>query len=183
MTLLSMLLFATNPAAANGDFMAAGILLVAQGQQSTQVFLVKHHSRDFYEMPGGRRQLLQDVPEKRRETAYETALRECHEETRGFLSQRLLLTVVDQSRSMRDGGFVFFVAEIDWFSLNEIPGAPAPTDESVSGFREIADYAWVPVANLLASDDATVLDIDGRQITVRRQLKSRLARVRDAGWL
>jgi hypothetical protein len=99
------------------------------------------------------------------------------------LSPRFLRGIVDPSRVMRDGGFVFFVARIDWFPLTGIPDTADAGHENDFAFREIADYAWVPVANVLASEDATVIDADGRTVEVRRQLKSRLARARAMGWL
>ncbi|NIO43219.1 MAG: NUDIX domain-containing protein [Burkholderiales bacterium] len=108
------------PVAAEEDFVAAGILLASQNQQPTMIFLVKHHSRLFYEMPGGRRQLISSPKGERRETAYETAIRECIEETRGHLSASLLQERVDPSRYLRDHGFVFFFGKIHRFTLSEL---------------------------------------------------------------
>jgi hypothetical protein len=72
------------PAQAGEDYMAAGIALVARDGQVDLVFLVRHHSRSWYEMPGGRRQTAEDAKKngdvKRSETAYQTAIRECFEE-------------------------------------------------------------------------------------------------------
>ncbi|UCH46619.1 MAG: NUDIX hydrolase [Betaproteobacteria bacterium] len=162
--------------------MAAGILLVAQHQQSTQVFLVKHNSRPFFEMPGGRRQLVSDTGGERRETAYETAIREAFEETRGYLSPDHLRQIVDSTRSMGDRGFVFFFARTDRFPISAISELSQLEDDSAAAFREVADYAWVAVDTVLAGDGATVIDVDGRSIELRRELKARLLRARAAGW-
>ncbi|MGD8790856.1 MAG: NUDIX hydrolase [Burkholderiales bacterium] len=178
--------FMVAPVAASRDFVAAGIALVAKEEQSALIFLVKHHSRSWYEMPGGRRQMVEDARierGKRSETAYETAIRECYEESGGFLSPEFLRRIVDPSRMMRDGGFVFFVAITDWFALSDLPGAADSGHENAHAFREIERYAWVPVKNVLASENATVVDADGRSLEVRRELKSRLMRAREAGWL
>jgi len=183
---LAVLCFVATPAAATRDLIAAGILLVADDGQSALVFLVKHHSRPWYEIPGGRRQVNSGAESGQdgwRETAYQTAVREVFEETRGYLSPDVLRTVVDASHNMRDGGFVFFVGKIDRFPISSLPDTPQPNDGNVSAFSEIADYAWVPVENVLASDDTVVVDAEARRIKVRRQLKSRLLRARAAGWL
>ena len=183
---LAMLCFVAPPAAATRDFMAAGILLVADDGQSPMVLLVRHHSRSWYEMPGGRRQVnsgAESGQDGRRETAYQTAVREVYEETRRYLSHDLLRTVVDASHNIRDGGFVFFVGKIDRFPVTGLPDTPRPNDANASAFSEIADYAWVPVENVFAGDDTVVADADGRRIKVRRQLKSRLQQARAAGWL
>ena len=182
----SALYFAATAVAASHDFKAAGILLVADDHRSALVFLVRHRSRAWYEMPGGRRQTLDDTAVgqgNRSESAYETAIRECFEETRGFLSPELLRGIVDPSRVIRDGGFVFFVAKIGWFPVTELPDLADSGHENPDAFREIADYAWVPVDNVLAGEDASVIDANGRIVEVRRQLKSRLLRARAAGWV
>lgn len=188
--LLVVLCPMTAPAAANSDFMAAGVLLVALDDQSagdqsvhdqsSMVFLVRHRSRSWYEMPGGRRQSVSD---KDGETAYETAIRECSEEVRGYLAPDMLRKAVDPSRYLRDGGFVFFVGKINQFPISEIVDLSHLDDDLPSGFREVADYAWVHVQSVLASTDGTVIDAHGRRITLRRQLKSRLQRAQAAGWL
>lgn len=183
---LTVLYFTAVPAVAARDFAAAGVALIARIDQSTQIFLVRHHSRSWYEMPGGRRQTFEDATidqGSRSETAYETAIRECYEESRGFLSPQFLRGIVDPSRMMHDGEFVFFVANTAWFSLTEISRAADSGDDNDHAFREIESYAWVPIDNVLASENDTVVDADGRSLKIRHQLKSRLARVRDAGWL
>ena len=173
------------PAAVNSDFVAAGVLLVTLDDQSahdqpSMVFLVRHRSRSWYEMPGGRRQ---SVGDKDGETAYETAIRECFEETRGYLSPDMLRKAVDPSRYLREGGFVFFVGKINRFPMSEIVDLPHQDDDLPPGFREVADYAWVKVQSVFASDDGTVIDAHGRRITLRPQLKARLQRAQAAGWL
>ncbi len=173
------------PAAADSDFVAAGVLLVAEDDQSaddqsSMLFLVRHRSRSWYEIPGGRRQFVSD---KDGETAYETAIRECFEETRGYLSPDILRKVVDPSRYLRDGGFVFFVGKIKQFPMSEIVDLSHLDDDLPPGFREVADYAWVNVQSVVTSTDGTVIDAHGRRITLRRQLKSRLERAQAAGWL
>ncbi len=172
------LCLAVSPAAATADFRAAGALLVTGEGQSSLVLLVKHRSRSWYEMPGGRRQ-SQSAGERGPDSAYETAIRECHEESRGVLSREMLRKAVDPARKLRDGGFVFFTGRIDPIGLDSLRQAPAP---EAAAFREIADFAWVAVESVLASDDDTVIDEEGRRIKVRSQLKSRLARARENGW-
>jgi len=171
------------PAFADQEFMAAGVLLVAEDNPSPLVFLVRHHSRTWYEMPGGRRQLVGGRDGERRETAYETAIREVFEETRGYLSPDQLREIVDPTRSMRDRGFVFFFGSIERFPVSAIGELAHLDDDSASAFREVADYAWVAVDNILASDGISVIDVNGRSIELRRQLKSRLRGARAAGWL
>jgi 8-oxo-dGTP pyrophosphatase MutT (NUDIX family) len=171
------------PAFADQEFMAAGVLLVAEDNPSPLVFLVRHHSRTWYEMPGGRRQLVGGTDGERRETAYETAIREVFEETRGYLSPDQLRERVDPTRSMRDRGFVFFFGSIERFPVSAIGELAHLDDDSASAFREVADYAWVAVDNILASDGISVIDVNGRSIELRRQLKSRLRGARAAGWL
>lgn len=171
------------PAFAEREFMAAGALLVADEQQPALMLLVTHHSRSFYEMPGGRRQLVNGTDGERRETAHETAVREVFEETRGYLSPDDLREVIDPSRSMRDAGFVFFLARVDRFPTSAIKQIADLDDDSAAGFREVADYAWVTVESVLAGDGVSVTDVDGRTIELRPQLKSRLLRARAAGWL
>jgi 8-oxo-dGTP pyrophosphatase MutT (NUDIX family) len=168
------------------DYMAAGIALLARHEHSELIFLVRHHSRSWYEMPGGRRKLAGDTNSgqgERSETAYETALRECYEESRGFLLPEFLRGVVDPTRKIRDGEFVYFVAKIDWFSLTELPGEPDADHESTHAFTEIVDYAWVPVTNVINSESGAVVDTNGRRLEIRRQLKSRLVQARAADWL
>lgn len=169
--------------AASQEFMAAGTLLVADKQPPALLLLVKHHSRSFYEMPGGRRQLTNGTDGERRETAHETAIREVFEETRGYLSPDDLRDVIDPSRSMRDGGFVFFLARVGRFPTSAMKETAHLDDDSAAGFREVADYAWVAVESVLSGDGVSVIDIDGRTIELRPELKSRLVRARAAGWL
>ena len=170
-------------AAASQEFMAAGVLLVADEQQPALILLVKHHSRSIYEMPGGRRQLVGRAGAERHETAHETAVREVYEETRGYLSPDYLREAIDPSRSVQDGGFVFFIARIDRFPTTAMAEISHLDDDSSARFREVADYAWVKIESVFASSDATAIDEDGRRIELRRQLKSRLERARAAGWL
>ena len=171
------------PAVAEQEFMAAGVLLVAQDEPSPLVFLVRHNSRTWYEMPGGRRQMVSGTDGERRETAYETAIREAFEETRGYLSPDQLRDIVDPSRSMRDRGFVIFFGSIERFPTSAIGELAHLDDDSASGFREVADYAWAAVDSILASDGISVIDVNSRSVELRRELKSRLLRARDAGWL
>ena len=181
----ALLCLATVPAGATREFVAAGILLIANDGQSALVFLVKHHSRSWYEMPGGRRQSFvgtDDGQGKKRETAYETAIRECYEESRGFLSPNVLRKVTDSSQFIRDGEFVYFLGKIDRFSIASLEATSAPQSDSAAAFREIADYAWVPVEHVLTGDGVSVIDAAGRRIELRHQLKSRLTRARAAGW-
>lgn len=181
---IAMLCSTAIPATAEEqEFMAAGVLLVAQDEPSPLVFLVRHHSRTWYEMPGGRRQLVSGTDGERSETAYETAIREAFEETRGYLSPDQLRDIVDPSRSMRDRGFVFFFGSIERFPVSAIGELAHLDDDSASAFREVADYAWVAVDSILASDGISVIDVNGRSIELRRELKSRLLRARAAGWL
>ena len=183
---LIALYFVATAATASQEFKAAGILLVAEDDRSALVFLVRHRSRSWYEMPGGRRKTLGDAAtdqDNRSESAYETAIRECFEETRGFLSPELLRRIVDPSRMIRDGGFILFVAKIGWFPLTDLPAPADSGHEDADAFREIADYAWVPVENVIASEGESVVDANGRVMEIRRQLKSRLLRARAAGWM
>lgn len=170
-------------AAASQEFMAAGALLVADKEQPPLILLVKHHSRSFFEMPGGRRQMVERTGAERRETAHETAVREVFEELRGYLSPDYLREAIDPSRSMQDGGFVFFIARIDRFPTTAIAELSRLDDDSSAGLREVADYAWVSVESVFASSDETAIDANGHRIALRRQLKSRLERARAAGWL
>lgn len=173
------LCLAASHAAATSDFGAAGALLVTGDGQSPLVLLVKHRSRSWYEMPGGRRQ-TRSAGEGGLDSAYETAIRECFEESRGMLSRELLRNAIDPARKLRDGGFVFFVGRVEPIAIERLRAAPVPED---AAFREIADYAWVAVESVLGSDEDTVIDEEGRRIEVRAQLKPRLARARAKGWL
>ncbi|UCD67812.1 MAG: NUDIX hydrolase [Betaproteobacteria bacterium] len=171
------------PALADQQFMAAGVLMVAEDKPSPLVFLVRHHSRSWYEMPGGRRQLVSGTDGERPETAYETAIREVFEETRGYLSPDQLREIVDPARSMHDRGFVFFFGSIEKFATSAIGELAHLDDDNASAFREVADYAWVAVDRVLAGDGVTVIDVNGRSVDLRRELKSRLLRARAASWL
>ena len=170
---------AVSPAAATANFRAAGALLVTGDGQSSLVLLVKHRSRSWYEMPGGRRQ-THSVDKGGPDSAYETAIRECFEESRGMLSREFLREAIDPGRKLRDGGFVFFVGRVDPIALDSLRRAPVP---EVAAFREIADYAWVAIESILGSEDGTVIDEEGRRIRLRAQLKPRLASARAKGWL
>ncbi len=167
------------PAAATTDFEAAGALLVTGEGQSSRVLLVRHLSRSWYEMPGGRRQ-SQSAGEAGPDGAYQTAIRECHEESRGVLSVESLRSAVDPAHKLRDGGFVYFVGRIDPLALDDLRRASAPEG---AAFREIADYAWVTVESVLVADEGMVIDEEGRRIEVRPQLKPRLRAARAEGWL
>jgi len=184
--ILVFMVFVAMPAGATREFVAAGILLVARDNGSVLVLLGRDRNRPWYEMLGGRRQLNSGIDNghaREGETAYETAIRECFEESRGFLSPDVLRRATDPSRFIRDGGFVFFLGTIDEFRIARLEESPAPQSDGAAAFGEIADYAWVPVENVLASNDVQVTDSIGRRIKVRRQLKSRLTRAREAGWL
>lgn len=180
------MLFISAPTTATPDFTAAGVLLIAHERGSTFIFLGRDRYRPWYEMLAGRREFIPDSGARngsRRETAYETALRECFEESRGFLKPDYLLSVTNPADFMRDGSFVFFRAEIEKFSVDEIMRAQIPEPVNLDAFREIVDYAWVSAEAVLASDDAFVVDDAGRRIQVRGRLKSRLVQARAAGWL
>ena len=172
---LAVLCCAGSTAWAGEDYAAAGIALIARHVDSDLIFLVRHHKRPWYEMPGGLSQ--------RDETAYDTAIRECYEESRGFLRAELLRDVVDPARMLKDGGFVYFVARIEWFELSKIPAAPGASDETMRAFHEAVDFAWVPVTSVISSNDGTAVDLAGRRIVLRQQLKSRLLRAGASGWL
>jgi len=180
------MLFISGPTTATPDFTGAGVLLIANERGSTFVFLGRDRYRPWYETLAGRREFVLDSGSRsgsRRETAYETALRECFEESRGFLKPDYLSDVTDSAELIRDGSFVFFRAEIEKFSVDEIMRAQIPDSVNPDAFREIVDYAWVSVEAVLSSDDAFVVDDAGRRIQVRGRLKSRLVRARAAGWL
>ena len=180
------MLFISARTTATTDFTAAGVLLIAKANGSAFVFLGRDRYRPWYEMLAGRREFVLDRGAgngSRRETAYETALRECFEESRGFLKPDYLLDVTDSAEFIRDGSFVFFRAETEKFSVDEIMRAQIPDTVNRDAFREIVDYAWVSVEAVLSSDDAVVVDDAGRRIQVRGRLKSRLVRARAAGWL
>ena len=174
------------PAQAGEDYAAAGIALVARHENADLILLARHHSRSWYEMPGGRRKSADDTGSanvEHDETAYDTAIRECYEESRGFLRPELLRKIVDPARSLRDGGFVYFVAKIDWFALSELPAESDSDHENMHAFHEIVDYAWVPVTNIINSKDGTAVDSTGRRLEIRRQLKRRLIHAGTAGFL
>jgi 8-oxo-dGTP pyrophosphatase MutT (NUDIX family) len=180
------MLFIPVQASATTDFTAAGVLLIANETGSTFVFLGIYRYRPWYEMLAGRREFVLDRGAgngSRRETAYETALRECFEESRGFLKPDYLLGVTDPADFVRDASFVFFRANIEKFSVDEIMHAQIPDAVNPNAYSEIVDYAWVSVEAILSSDDAFVVDDAGRRIQVRGRLKSRLLRARAAGWL
>ena len=180
------MLFISAPTTATTDFTAAGVLLIAKANGSAFVFLGRDRYRHWYEMLAGRREFVLDSSAgngSRRETAYETALRECFEESRGFLKPDYLLDVTDSAEFIRDGSFVFFRAETEKFSVEEIMRTQIPDTVNRDAFREIVDYAWVSVEAVLSSDDAVVVDDAGRRIQIRGRLKSRLVRARAAGWL
>jgi hypothetical protein len=94
----------------------------------------------------------------------------------------VLHRATDPSRYIRDGKFVYFLGTIDRFPITELETSSELQSDSAAAFREIDDYAWVPVENVLASDGVFVIDAAGRRIEIRRQLKSRLTRARAAGW-
>jgi len=180
------MLFVSAQTVATSDFTAAGVLLIAKERGSTFVFLGRDRYRPWYETLAGRREFVLDSGAgngSRRETAYETALRECFEESRGFLQPDYLLDVTDSAKFIRDESFVFFRAEIEKISVDEIMRAQIPDTVNADAYREIVDYAWVSVEAVLSSDDAFVVDDAGRRIQVQRRLKSRLVRARAAGWL
>jgi 8-oxo-dGTP pyrophosphatase MutT (NUDIX family) len=180
------ILFCSPPCAATTDFTAAGVLLIAKQNGSAFILLGKDRYRPWYETLAGSREVVPDgggADVSRRETAYETALRECFEESRGFLKPDYLLAVTDPAVFVRDGSFVFFRAEIEKFSADEIKRQPIPEDANSAAFREIVDYAWVSVEAVLSANDVFVFDDIGRRIQVRRRLKDRLVQARAAGWL
>jgi 8-oxo-dGTP pyrophosphatase MutT (NUDIX family) len=172
------------PGLALDDFKAAGASLVSGEGQSRQVLLVKHHGRSWYEMPGGRRKFASAGPGGQgtvSETAYETAIRECHEESRSVLSLVLLRDSIDPSHQLRDGSFVYFVGTIDRVPADALRQVTIPRGSGA--FGEIADYAWVDVDRVLVSESDVVIDSEGRSIRVRPQLSARLRRARGEGWL
>jgi 8-oxo-dGTP pyrophosphatase MutT (NUDIX family) len=180
------ILFCSPPSSATTDFDAAGVLLIARDEGATYVLLGRDRFRPWYEMLAGSRNFVSDDGKgdaPRRETAYETALRECFEESRGFLKSEYLRTVTDPARFMRDGSFVFFPAEIDKFSVDAIKRNPIPDNVNPIPFLEIGDFAWISVDAILSSGDAVALDDTGRRIQIRHQLKPRLLRAQGAGWL
>ena len=174
----------TTPGLALDDFRAAGALLFSGEGQSRQVLLVKHHSRSWYEMPGGRRQFASTTLEEQgtvSETAYETAIRECHEESRAVLSLMHLRDSINPAHQLRDGSFVYFVGKIDRIAPDALRQVTIPRGSGA--FGEIADYAWVDVDVVLVSEGDLVTDAEGRSIRIRPQLKPRLLRAREKGWL
>ena len=176
--------FGPSPIAATTDFSAAGVLLVAHENGSTWVFVGKDRYRPWYEMLGGSRGVVTDGDNASRpETAYETALRECFEESRAFLKSEYLLSISNPAEFIRDGPFVFFRAETAKFSADDVRRKQIPANVDPSPFLEMVDYAWVSVEAILSSSDGFVLDHAGRRIQVRQSLKSRLLRARSAGWL
>ncbi len=174
------------PCAATTDFTAAGALLIAQEGESAFILLGKDRYRSWYEMFAGRRETVLDGNEQgksRPETAYQTALRECFEESRGYLKTDYLRGVMQPGDFLRDGSFVYFRAQVAKFSVDDIMRMEISDGVDPAPFREIVDYAWVSVEAVLSSDDAYVVDDSGRRIQVRQRLKSRLVRARAAGWL
>jgi 8-oxo-dGTP pyrophosphatase MutT (NUDIX family) len=173
-----------SPIAATTDFSAAGVLLIAYENGSSLVFLGKDRYRPWYEMLAGSRDV---VPvgnnESRLETAYETALRECIEESRGYLKSEYLLSISNPAEFIRDGSFVFFRAGAKMFSVDDVRRMQIPADIDASPFREMVDYAWVSAEAVVSSSDSFVFDHAGRRVQIRPSLKLRLLRARAAGWL
>lgn len=180
------ILFCSRSCAATTDFTAAGVLLIADQNGSAFILLGRDRYRPWYEMLAGSRERVSDgggAGMSRRETAYETALRECFEESRGFLKPDYLSGVTDPGAFLRDGSLVFFRAEIEKFSSREIKRQHLPEVANSAAFREIVDYAWVSVEAVLSGNDAFVFDDTGRRIQVKSRLKHRLVQARAAGWL
>lgn len=172
--------------AATGDFTAAGILLIARENGSTYVLLGKDRRRGWYEMLAGGRETVatgEGGHTRRLETAYETALRECFEESRGFLKPEYLLSIVNPADFLRDEHLVYFHAEIEKVPVADLLSMPLPRSGNVLGFLEIGDYAWVSVETVLSAQDNFVLDDTGRRIQLRAQFRFRLDQARAAGWL
>jgi 8-oxo-dGTP pyrophosphatase MutT (NUDIX family) len=181
---VAAMLVSSPNATARDEFFAAGVMLIAHKDDNTFILLGKPHLRRWYEFFGGRQGTVTTGEEPRRpETAYETALRECHEESRGYLSLEFLRDTVEEDEYLVDGGFIYFHAVIEPFAVSTMREAPVPNSYSPLAFFEIADYAWVNVNAVLASQSAVVVDDTGRSIEVRPQLKKRVQRAREAGWL
>ena len=164
------------------EFFAAGVMLIAHKDGDTQLLLGKSHRRQWYELFAGRRGTTVDDEGRRPETAYETALRETYEESRGYLSREFLHEVMDESRYLNDGGFLYFRAVVEPFAIEDMREAPVPLSDTPLAFSEIADYAWVSIDAVIAGDNAEVVDEAGRTIDVRPQLKGRVLRAQEAGW-
>jgi 8-oxo-dGTP pyrophosphatase MutT (NUDIX family) len=184
MLMLVMVMLVCIPnATAREDFYAAGVMLIAHKDGSPYLLLGKPRGRQWYEFFAGRQGTTSDDHGRRSETAYETALRETYEESRGYLSRDYLHEVMNEDQYLTDGGFVYFRAVIEPFAIEDMRVVPVPLSDTPLAFTEISDYAWVNVDAIIASENAVVVDEAGRSIDVRPQLKGRVLRAREEGWL
>jgi 8-oxo-dGTP pyrophosphatase MutT (NUDIX family) len=181
--LMLVMLVCVSNATAREEFFAAGVMLIAHKDGSAYLLLGKPHGRPWYELFAGRRGSATDADARRPETAYETALREAYEESRGYLNPEYLQQRIGEDQYLEDGGFVFFRAVVEPFAIEDMRKVPVPLSGNPLAFTEISDYAWVNVDAIIASENAVVVDEAGRSIDVRPQLKGRVLRAREAGWL
>jgi len=182
MLLLVMLVCISN-ATAREDFYAAGVMLIAHKDGSAYVLLGKPRGRQWYEFFAGGRGSTTDGDGRRPETAYETALREAYEESRGYVDLEYLQQRIGEDQSIVDDGFIIFRAVVEPFAIEDMRKVPVPLSDNPLAFTEISDYAWVSVDAIIASENAVVVDEAGRSIDVRPQLKGRVLRAREEGWL
>jgi len=181
----SILLFSTT--IASEVFANAGMLIMVQNTNGTFVLLERDRDRDYFEFPGGTTEIAQSLTSQNTivESAYETALRETVEETRGYLGRRELMAASDPVKwRIEIDDFVIFRVKTEMFDLNNILSIkiPARNNGHWTPMLEIIDYAWVDINLILHSKLSKVVDTKGREIQVRSNLPEYIKLAKKKGW-
>nr|VFK36912.1 MAG: hypothetical protein BECKSD772F_GA0070984_100728 [Candidatus Kentron sp. SD]VFK40554.1 MAG: hypothetical protein BECKSD772E_GA0070983_100727 [Candidatus Kentron sp. SD] len=167
------------------EFFAAGMLPIAREDANSYVLLGKDRGRNHFETLSGKPEEVTSlaIGTGTKESAYETALRECVEETRGYWGRSFLANNSDEDKYINYNGFIFFKVEVPMVRLANFEkiGVP-PNSKKWDVFREITEYAWVDVCDLISSDDNTVTSKAGKIISIHPALPAELEKANREGW-
>jgi 8-oxo-dGTP pyrophosphatase MutT (NUDIX family) len=163
---------------------ASGMLIIANEKTDTYILLVRDHTRQYFEMLAGNPEPGKSLTDSssREESSYEAALRESVEETRGYLGRQQLQAASCESDFVNDNGFIFYRANLVKFNLDEVRLILIPNSDNWTPMREISEYAWVNVKEILDSNGLIVLENTGKKIIIHKKLKAGIEKAKAKNW-
>ena len=171
------------------DIKFAGMMLFANDNEKTYVLLGttrkdKNSIEMYYESLAGNPEEVSDLMgnKKKDESLYEVALRECIEETRGYLGRSYLLKNSNEFEYIDNEDIRLFKLKVTFFEIKELKIIGVPYGEKWRVNKEMYDYVWVEVDVLAKSTDNNIKTKNGKNVTVHKKIPEQIKKAKAKGW-